>query len=160
MINEQGKSLAGFHFLYPATLLASRKSLRIQTLLGSCVAICLYDQILKIGGMNHFMLPQWDGREEQSPKYGDVAVKMLIDKMIDLGSRQENMIAKVFGGGHKHTSHKILSIGERNSEIATQAMEKRHIRIVASSLGGINGRKIIFDTFTGVVLMKYIVQHN
>jgi chemotaxis protein CheD len=160
MINSQETSLAGCHFLYPATLFASRKPSRVQTLLGSCVAICLYDQILKIGGMNHFMLPLWDGREQQTPKYGDIAVEMLIDKMIDMGSRQENIVAKVFGGGHQHNRNEILTIGKRNSELATQAMRKHHIRIVASSLGGINGRKIIFNTFTGVVLMKYIVQHN
>jgi chemotaxis protein CheD len=159
MIKSQEIALAGLHFLYPATLFASREPSRVQTLLGSCVAICLYDQILKIGGMNHFMLPLWDGRGEQTPKYGDTAVEMLIEKMIDMGSRLENVVAKVFGGGTQHAS-KILSIGERNSEMATHAMKKHHIRIVASSLGGINGRKIIFNTFTGVVLMKYIIQHN
>jgi chemotaxis protein CheD len=160
MIKSHEISLAGCHFLYPATLFASREPSRVQTLLGSCVAICLYDQILKIGGMNHFMLPLWDGRGQQTPKYGDTAVEMLIGKMIDMGSRPENVVAKVFGGGNQHGSIKTLSIGERNGEMATRAMKKHHIQIVASSLGGTNGRKIIFNTFTGVVLMKYIIQHD
>jgi chemotaxis protein CheD len=160
MTKSQEIPLAGCHFLYPAAVFASREPSRVQTLLGSCVAICLYDQILKVGGINHFMLPQWDGRGPQTPKYGDVAVDMLIDKMIDIGSRKESLIAKIFGGGNQHTSNKILSIGDRNSEIATHSIKKHGIQIVASSLGGINGRKIVFNTFTGVVLMKFIVQQN
>ncbi len=88
------------HFLYPGTLFASKNSYQIITILGSCVAVCLWDSVQEIGGMNHFLLPLWNGHGLASPKYGNIAMEKLIDKMISIGSKKRNLQAKVFGGSN------------------------------------------------------------
>jgi chemotaxis protein CheD len=145
------------HFLYPATLFASKEAYIVDTILGSCVSICLYDPINKIGGINHFMLPFWNGTGLASPKYGNIAIKKLIDKMLKLGSKQENIQAKIFGGGEIiKTESNIFKIGKRNVEIAINTIKENKINITGQSVEGKQGRKIRFNTETGVVLMKFI----
>lgn len=147
-------------FLYPSALFASNKPYEITTILGSCVAVCLYDQALQIGGINHYMLPFWNGKGLASPKYGNIAINKLISKLEGLGSDKKNMIAKVFGGGEviQNKAHNF-NIGERNVLIAKEILNEKKIRIVSSSVGGKNGRKIIFNNFTGEVMHRYI-QNN
>lgn len=145
------------HFLYPSTLYASRTPTSVNTILGSCVAICLYDPILKIGGINHFMLPLWNGQGLVSPKYGNIAAEKLVDKMLSLGSQKSNLVAKVFGGAEViESSIKIFNIGSRNIAIAYEMLEEFKIPIVAKSVGGKLGRKIEFNSSTGEVKQRYI----
>jgi chemotaxis protein CheD len=145
------------HYLYPAALYASIYPTIISTLLGSCVAVCLYDPVRKFGGMNHFMLPEWNGEGVSSPKFGDVAIRMLIDKMLKQGSSKKNLIAKVFGGAAVlETKQQVFFIGERNIKVAYDMLEAENIKIVAASTGGTRGRKILFNSYTGEVRQKYI----
>ncbi len=145
------------HYLYPATLCASQKPLIIHTILGSCVAVCLYDPVLKFGGMNHFMLPLWNGNGLASPKYGNIAIDKLIEKLILFGSMKNSLKAKVFGGSDILSHNKnIFNIGERNIEIARKLLEDYKITISSSNVGGNKGRKIRFNTFTGEVIMSWI----
>ncbi len=144
----------GTHYLYPSTLFVDRNRYKVTTVLGSCIAVCLYDTKLKIGGINHFMLPLWNGQGLASPKYGNVAIEKLIMGMERLGSTHENMVAKVFGGSN--LSDGILRIGSRNTQTGLDYLEKEKIRVVAQSVGGSIGRKIIFDTYTSEVMMKFI----
>jgi chemotaxis protein CheD len=153
-----GKEKVGSHFLFPSNLYVSREPFDIQTILGSCIAVCLHDTILKYGGVNHYMVPLWNGQGLESPRYGNIAIDMLISKMIQLGSQKENLIAKVFGGASVlGMTNTTLDIGERNTEIAEAMLDKYRIRVVAISVGGMQGRKIIFNTATGQVKMKYIM---
>ena len=69
------------HFLYPGAIYISPEPTLITTILGSCVAICLYDPILQIGGMNHYMLPLWNGQGLASPRYGNIAIEKLITNL-------------------------------------------------------------------------------
>ena len=87
------------YFLYPSSLFVSKEPYVVKTILGSCVAICIWDKRLKIGGMNHYMLPNWNGNDLASPKYGNIAIDKLINKLLLLGSKKEDLIAKIFGGG-------------------------------------------------------------
>jgi chemotaxis protein CheD len=145
------------HYLYPAALYASIYPTIVSTLLGSCVAVCLYDPVKKFGGINHYMLPYWNGDGLSSPKFGNIAIKMLINKMLKQGSDKNNLIAKVFGGAAVlETKRQVFFIGERNINIAYELFEKEGIEIVAASTGGTKGRKILFNTFTGEVRQKYI----
>lgn len=149
------------HFLYPGTLFVADKPYYITTLLGSCVAVCLYDQRLKIGGMNHFLLPNWDGKGLASPKYGNIAIDQLIKKMERLGSRKSDIISKAFGGANVlGNNSNVFQIGERNIKIAGDLLDEYGITIKAASTGGLLGRKIIFNTFTGEVRMKYISKNG
>lgn len=145
------------HFLYPAALFASKSPHRVSTILGSCVAVCLFDPILQIGGINHFMLPFWNGQGLASPKYGNIAIERLIEKMLSLGSAKSNLKAKVFGGGEViDTNISQFHIGERNIKIAFDMLEEYKIPVVARSVGGKLGRKIEYNTNTGEVKQKYI----
>ena len=148
------------HFLYPAAIHASKSPCMINTILGSCVAVCLYDQISNYGGMNHFMLPLWNGQGLASPKYGNIAIEKLLEKMIIMGAKKNHLIAKVFGGGEViDTQNTQFNIGQRNIEIAIQILEELRIPVKSSSLGGKLGRKISFNTMTGGVSQKYIQRH-
>lgn len=145
------------HFLYPAALYASKLPTRVSTILGSCVAVCLFDPVLKIGGINHFMLPYWNGQGLASPKYGNIAIEKLFEKMLSNGSQKVNIRAKVFGGGEViETNISQFHIGERNIQVALEMLEEYRIPIIAKSLGGKLGRKIEFCTDTGEVRQKYI----
>ena len=150
-----------YHFLYPSTVFVGMNGTNIQTILGSCVAVCLYDPILRCGGMNHYMLPLWNGEGLESPKYGNVAIDILLAKMANLSSRKETLIAKVFGGANQYDhKNKGYNIGERNIQLALYTLAKYSIPVAASSLGGAQGRKVLFDTGSGQVFMKYIHQEN
>ncbi len=145
------------HFLYPAELYVSKTPYQINTILGSCVAVCLFDPITNIGGMNHFMLPYWNGQGLASPKYGNIAIEKLVDKMISLGCNKNSLKAKIFGGGEVIETQVVqFHIGLRNIEVAKQLLEEKKIPIVASSVGGKLGRKIEFVTSTGEVRQKYV----
>ncbi len=145
------------HFLYPAALFASQKPFQINTILGSCVAVCFWDSILKTGGMCHYMLPYWNGEGLASPKYGNIAIEKLLEKMYSFGSKRPNIIAKVFGGGEViETKNPMFHIGERNIKLALEQLKELKIPVVSSSVGGKDGRKIIFYTETGEVKQRYV----
>ncbi len=147
----------GYHYLYPAALYASKEQVVVNTILGSCVAVCFWDNKLEIGGINHFMLPLWNGQGIPSPKYGNIAIEKLLEKMLSLGSVKANIKAKVFGGGEiLETNYDQFQIGDRNIQIAIETLRELGIPIVGQSVGGKLGRKILFDTKTGVVQQKYI----
>jgi chemotaxis protein CheD len=145
------------HFLYPATIFGSDKPARVQTILGSCVAVCLFDKIREHGAINHYMLPHWNGHGMPSPKYGDIAIMRLIEKMMALGSVQENIVAKIFGGADQLGGHADgYQIGSRNVSIAESMLKAENIPILSRSTGGIIGRKIVFHTHNNNVLLKFL----
>ncbi|MDP4266700.1 MAG: chemotaxis protein CheD [Bacteroidota bacterium] len=149
------------HYLYPSCFFVSKTPYLIHTILGSCVAICLYDPILKIGGMNHYMLPLWKGSGDATPKYGDIAIDRLLNKMLSMGSVQNSLVAKVFGGGEViTTSSSQFNVGEQNVNVAYELLKNEKINIVASSVGGKFGRRIQFNTSNGTVLHKIIEKQD
>lgn len=149
------------HFLYPSTLFVSKEQYVVNTILGSCVAVCLFDPITKTGGINHYMLPFWNGEGLASPKYGNIAIERMVEKMISLGCKKSNLIAKIFGGGEViDTQISQFHIGERNIAVAYQMLKELNIAISGQSVGGKNGRKIQFNTSTGAVLQKMIAKQS
>ena len=145
------------HFLYPAALFASKTPHLVTTILGSCVAVCVYDPVIKVGGINHYMLPLWNGQGLASPKYGNIAIERLLEKMLSLGCSKNNLQAKVFGGGEViQTSVTQFNIGARNIKLAMEMLDELKIPIIGQSVGGKLGRKILFNTDTFEVKQKYI----
>lgn len=127
----------------------------IKTILGSCVSVCLWDLKYKSGGMNHFIFPTWTGRGLATPKYGNVAMESLYEKMVKNGSKPEDLIAKVFGGGKIFASLDIsLNPGGQNILSAKKFLEKVNIPVIAEDTGGTRGRTVIFHTDTGDVFVK------
>lgn len=139
--------------LDPCMLLARRDEAEITTLLGSCIAVCLWDPRLGCGGMNHYMLPLWNGDGLPTPKYGNVAIEKLVEKMLAFGCRKEDLVAKYFGGANVigDASGRML-IGERNIALADEVLAIHRIPVVAKDAGGTRGMKIIFNTKSGLVL--------
>ena len=131
----------------------------IGTLLGSCIAVCLYDKINKIGGMNHFMLPgrvtEVDKNELRSAKYGVSAINDLLLSMYSFHAEKKNITAKLFGGGSV-----LLLDGEKNTipenniRLARLLMEMEDIPIIEEDVGGIYIRKVIFAIDTGNAYLK------
>jgi len=152
-LSDVGQDIADY-FLFPSALFADRVPHGVQTILGSCIAVCLHDVKLGFGGINHYMMPWWKGEGIPSPKYGDVSIELLVRKMELLGSNRSNLIAKIFGGANQHFQNSTLDIGGRNIETALTSLDDFGIPIIGKSVGGAHGRKIFFHTGTGQVFMK------
>jgi chemotaxis protein CheD len=148
-------SLDRTHYLFPGTLFASCVSHLVTTVLGSCVSVCLLDPSTGIGGINHFLLPFWNGEGLPTPRYGNIAIPKLVEKMEAQGGKRSKLVAKVFGGSSMwEGSRGLMAVGERNVYLALEMLEELHIPVVASDLGGAFGRKILFDTASGRVLLR------
>jgi chemotaxis protein CheD len=146
-------------FLHPSAMVVSSDPKWIITILGSCVAVCLFDRKRAIGGINHFMLPYWNGDGLETPKYGNVAINQLFLKMLDLGAKKEDIACKIFGGGEVlGEQNSVYNVGKRNIELAFKQVGEMGIRIESSSTGGKLGRKIYFNSATGEVLQKYLLK--
>ncbi|HVD97476.1 MAG TPA: chemotaxis protein CheD [Cytophagaceae bacterium] len=146
------------YYLHPCGLFMDKRPHQVTTILGTCVAVCLWDQQLKIGGINHYMLPLWNGEGLASPKYGNIAIEKLLHKMEHAGSQRKNIVAKIFGGKEENNpnGNNYFQIGERNAEIALGILAEEKIKIIAQSLGGFSGRKLQFFTDTGEVYMNFL----
>lgn len=149
------------HYLYPSTMFASRRPTMVSTILGSCVAICYWDRKLEFGGINHYMMPLWNGEGLASPRYGNIANTKLMQRMITLGSNSKNLIAKVFGGAEiLLQNNDQFHIGSRNIQIALDMLEDANIPVIGKSVGGVSGRKIVFNTHSGLVKQSLILNMN
>jgi chemotaxis protein CheD len=136
---------------------ASATPATIETILGSCVSVCLFDKQMKTGGMNHILLP---GKGDMSKfdggaRYGINAMEMLINKLMKLGARKKRLQAKLFGGAHIMQSlKKENSPGLKNIAFIEKFMELENIPIVSRDTGGVNARRVHFHTHTGDVYLK------
>ena len=118
----------------------------IATLLGSCVAVCLFDPKLKLGGMNHFLLPSRSNASHADTDVvlsGDFAMEILVNGLLGKGVSKSRLVAKAFGGGTIVSSIR-MAIGVRNSEFAQEWLEREGIPLVASDFGGPWSRKVVF----------------
>jgi chemotaxis protein CheD len=138
----------------PGEYYITQRDMMIVTVLGSCVSACMRDPVAKVGGMNHFMLPDRDseGPLSASARYGAYAMEVLINQLFALGARRERLEAKVFGAA------KVLpgmsDIGERNAAFAMAYLKRESIRVLAEDLGSEEPCKIYFFAQTGRVLLK------
>ncbi len=145
------------HPIIVGEVFATAEPIWITTLLGSCVATCLYDDVAKVGGMNHFMLPESGMRMEQCASYGIHSMEMLINSLMKLGAKRSRLQAKVFGGGRIIRSGQTANhIGERNANFALQFLETECIPLVASYTGGDSGMHVKFHTHTQKVIVRLL----
>ena len=145
------------HYLHPGNLFAHKTPSVVTTILGSCVSTCLWDPVLKIGGINHYLLPLWNGEGLASPRFGNIAIIKLIEKMEILGSNRKVLQAKVFGGASINSNpNGLINVGCRNVDVAMDLLVKENIRVVSSDLRGRLGRRILYYTSTGKVKLRYI----
>ncbi|MBV8029918.1 MAG: chemoreceptor glutamine deamidase CheD [Betaproteobacteria bacterium] len=138
----------------PGEYYITQRDMVIVTVLGSCVSACMRDPVAKVGGMNHFMLPDRDadGPLSASARYGAYAMEVLINQLFALGAKRERLEAKVFGAARVLPG--MSDIGERNAAFAMEYLKRESIRVVAEDLGHEEPCKIYFFAQTGRVLLK------
>jgi chemotaxis protein CheD len=127
----------------------------LSAVLGSCVAVCLWDNRHRLGGMTHFVLPRTP-EGQASPRYGDVAIHCLRDGLGRLGAEMEELRAKVFGGADVLACGSQRSVGTANVGLALECLRGYSIPVTVRRTGGKRGRLIRFHTRTGEVLVRSI----
>ncbi len=144
-------------YLLPGQARIASVPTRFTTILGSCVAVCLFDPLPGLGGINHFLLPGGAPAPGDDPlRWGEPATEWLVTSMLARGARAATLEAKVFGGAHLARTSGSASnrIGDRNVASAFAALDRLGIRIVARAVGGHWGRKVVFESHTGSVFVR------
>ena len=129
----------------------------LRTILGSCIGICVYDKIKKIGGLAHVLLPNDTSGGRKPEKYADTAIPLLINQLIKDGAKKEFMSAKIIGGASMFKFKSSLSLGQignRNIEETKKSLSENGIAILAEDLGGNVGRVIDFFMNDGHLKVK------
>ncbi|MEA1904926.1 MAG: chemotaxis protein CheD [Candidatus Hadarchaeota archaeon] len=126
--------------------------------IGSCVAITFYDSELKVGALAHIMLPDsTKGNPVSNPiKYADLAVDEVIKEMAKMGSKKEDLEAKIVGGAKMfpHINNPSIGVGRRNIEAVRKKLGEVGIKLVGEAVGGSVGRSVEFSTATGGVAVR------
>ena len=149
--------------ILPGEYFVTQKNVVLVTVLGSCVAACIRDTELGIGGMNHFMLPDEGVKEmvSSSARYGTYAMEILINHLLKLGARRNRLEAKVFGGGAVLESLSNSNVGARNAEFVLSYLKTEKIPVVAKDLLDAYPRKVYYFPQPGRVLVKKLHRvHN
>lgn len=137
----------------PGEYFVSGDNIVIMTVLGSCIAACLWDSRMHVGGMNHFMLPDGDAADI-SGRYGSYAMELLINEMLKLGARRETLQAKIFGGGQVMSNFTTMNVGERNTSFVVNYLQTERIPIVSEDVLDIYPRKVVFFPSSGKAMVK------
>ena len=146
-------------YLHPGELYTSPEAANVMIILGSCVAVCLYNPRLAIGGATHFLLPTLEGQGLPSPRCGDVAIERLLQELRLAGSKNKDLQAELYGGASVLQAFSKGSgelIGDKNVRLAVETLSREAIPIVRRDTGGAKGRKINMRTDTGKTTCKLI----
>lgn len=146
---------AGTFYLHTGHIHVASTPTRITTILGSCVAICLWDPRMGVGGMNHYLLPSGPKATGRAARFADTATPALLEELLAAGVSLPRLRAKIFGGAS------VLAftgggLGEQNIRAAREQLDRWDIPIVAEDAGGVHGRKIVFRTDTGDSTVKVL----
>ncbi len=150
--SEAVKVLPGEYFVFDQDIL-------IMTTLGSCIAACLWDRDKRIGGMNHFMLPEGGGSADGG-RYGSYAMELLINELIKRGASRGTMEAKVFGGGAVISGMNTINVGERNTSFVMDYLKTERISVVSKDVLDIYPRKVCFLPASGKAMVKRLASTN
>jgi chemotaxis protein CheD len=148
--NDAVKVLPGEYFVDTEDML-------VMTTLGSCIAACLWDRQARVGGMNHFRLPEGSG---DSGRYGSYAMELLINEMMKRGATRQTMEAKIFGGGAVISGMNTINVGERNTNFVLDYLKLERIPIVSKDVLDIYPRKVCFLPASGKAMVKRLQPSN
>jgi chemotaxis protein CheD len=135
----------------------------IVTVLGSCVAACIRDRQIRIGGMNHFMLPdagQSHADDSSSMRYGACAMEVLINELLKMGADRRRLEAKIFGGGSVIAGAKHLNVGARNAAFVKKYLALERIPVLGADLGETWGRKVVYFPANGRVMVRKVLMSD
>ena len=126
--------------------------------LGSCIGICLYDPLIRLGALVHIMLPINMETNRTSPfKYSDTGIRMTLDRMVKMGAQRSRIVAKIAGGAKMFDvagNGNLGNIGQRNIESVHRVLQQERIRLVREDVGGSTARTLLFDVATGQGCIK------
>jgi chemotaxis protein CheD len=141
----------------PGEYYVDDQDLLIMTTLGSCIAACLWDRNARVGGMNHFMLPDGAG---ESGRYGSFAMELLINEMLKRGANRSSIEAKVFGGGQVISGMNTMNVGERNTAFVLEYLKTERITVVSKDVLDVYPRKVCFLPASGKAMVKRLAPAN
>ncbi len=144
--------------ILPGEFFVSREPMIVYTVLGSCISACIRDPIIRVGGMNHFMLPEpketahdyWG----ESTRYGSFAMESLINEILKRGGIKSRLEVKLFGAGKIYVGQ--IDVGDKNAKWVTQYVKNEGLTISKTDLGDVFPRKVYYFTESGRVLLKKI----
>jgi chemotaxis protein CheD len=141
----------------PGEFFVSDEDMLIVTTLGSCIAACLWDRERRIGGMNHFMLPEGS---DGSGRYGSYAMELLINQLLKRGASRSTLEAKVFGGSAVIASMTSMNVGERNTQFVLDYLRTERIPVVSKDVLDTCARKVCLLPASGKALVKRLAPTN
>jgi chemotaxis protein CheD len=155
---------AGEHGRYairilPGEYYVTRDDEVISTVLGSCISACIRDRVAHCGGMNHFMLPvagEFSKTDGLDTRFGTYAMERMINDLLKIGARKENLEVKVFGAGKVVASMTTTDIGKRNADFVRTFLRKENLATATEDMGGPWARKVHYFPDSGRVMLKRI----
>ena len=140
--------------LLPTQYLVVDDGTALVTVLGSCVAACIRDPMLQLGGMNHFLLPDGNVGDGAPARYGSYAMELLINDLLKRGAARNRLEAKVFGGANVLKGFTSNPVGTRNAEFVRRYLDAERIPVMAEDLRGIHPRKVCYFPATGRAVVQ------
>lgn len=139
------------HYLIPGKVYTSANPAAVSTIVGTGVAVCLWDKVRRVGGINHFLLPTAPDSDLINTRYANAANHSLLQAILGLGADMGSLVAKVFGGSQPPITFGNSSecLGDRNVQLALDFLGRHKIRLDQKEVGGTRGRKIVFQTDDG-----------
>ncbi len=134
-------------FLKPGYAMANRESSVIRAVLGNCVAVTFFDRASSFGGMNQFVFPKTDRREDMTAQYGNVGIRALFRMLLEMGASRDGLVAQIIGGSECRIFNDD-GLGLKNVHLARVVLEKLGVPVVSEDVGGSMGRKVIYHTGT------------
>jgi len=153
--------------ILPGEFYVSAGEEMISTVLGSCVSACIFDARRRLGGMNHFMLPEpapggvagrddWAGVAGRAARYGSDAMEQLINAILGAGGRRDELEVKIVGGGR--VLAQMTDIGRRNIDFVRRYVETERLRLVAADVGDVYPRQVQFFPASGRLRVRRLTR--
>ena len=138
------------YYLEPGYIFISGEPYLVHTVLGSCISVCLWDSDAGVGGMNHFVIARLN-KKQSTARYGEVSIPYMVRQMLELGCHAHAMRAHIVGGAQNAVIHSV--VGAENIELAERLMDSYKIEVVTKDVGGSSGRKVVFNSSTGEIIV-------
>jgi|GEM_PF-32186 len=143
--------------LQAGDVIASAEPMILRTALGSCISVCMYDPIAKLGGMNHFMLPSSKAENETNNRFGVQAMETLINKLLRMGAGRHRLVAKIAGACRViNVNMNGGTVAERNLAFVDEFMQLEGFKVVGRKVGGPRAMEVRFRTDTGEALVRAV----
>lgn len=143
------------NYVHPGRTFSSSEAIPLVTVVGTGIVVCLWDASRRIGGLAHFLLPEV-GSAPSAPRYGDVAMKAVLDQLVAQGASPRTLRARIFGGCAPPISSESGHLGERNVAAAAAFLQAHGIPVLERDVGGRVARKVVFDPALGVATVTRV----